>query len=358
MSSVNAINSNVSFGRAKAASKKAAETEIKQPKPKFSELGNRTMSEKYGDVNINTNTAKFILGDYILDHAIEFGSAALIFLGALAKGKAITNGVGQTLVDAIAKKDVANVLEVGKKTLGKAGSNIVDMIKDPAGSKASIPDVVRSFMNFTKGEITPEQLQINLDKINGVVWNETGAQISNKPTIISKFADTIGALKADKALKASAKAAEKAGNTVDYQALELDATKVGAETTEANKTFFAKHNVTGGIQVAENSTALAGAGATAIGGKKLIDKLTDLNDGTVARKALEANEEQAFEQIENLMTMADEAEANGDLEKAESLRSNAYTIELQTEAERAAVEAKLHRRQQVSQIAKFAYNAI
>ncbi len=353
MSSVNAISSNVSFGRAKAASKKAAEAEVKQPKPKFSELGDRTMAEKYGDVNINTNTAKFILGDYILDHAIEFGSAALIFLGALAKGKAITNGVGQTLVDSVAKKDLANVLEVGKKTLGKAGSNIMDMIKNPESSKASIPDVIRGFMNFAKGEVTPEQFQINLDKINGVKFNE-----ANMPSIVGKIANFAGDLKTGRVLKASVKAAEKSGNTVDELKLQTKAIEAGNQTAEAVKTFFAKHNITDGVQVAENSTALAGAGATAVGGKKLIDKLTDLNDGTVARKALEANEEKAFEQIENLMALADEAEAKGNLEEAESLRSNAYTIELQTEAERAAVEAKLHRRQQVGQIAKFAYSAI
>lgn len=351
MSSVNAINTNVSFGRAKAASKNQAD--VQQPKPKFSELGGRTMSEKYGDVNINTNTAKFILGDYILDHAIEFGSAALIFLGALAKGKAITSGVGQTLVDTVAKKDLANVLEVGKKTLGKAGSNIMDMIKDPSSSKASIPDVIRGFMKFTKGEVTPEQFQINLDKINGVKFNE-----ANTPSIVGKIANFAGDLKTGRVLKASVKAAEKAGNPIDELKLQSNALEAGNQTAEAVKAFFAKHNITDGVQVAENGTALAGAGVTAVGSKKFVDKLTDLNDGSVTRKALEANEAKANEQINNLLAMADEAEAAGNIDEAERLRDNAATIELNMDAERTAVEAKIHKAQQVSKIAKFAYNAI
>ena len=287
MSSVNAINSNVSFGRAKAASKKAERADVQQPKPKFSELGNRTMSEKYGDVNINTNTAGIVLGDYILDHAIEFASTALLFLGALSTGKALTNKTSGQFVDAFKNATGTKVLEVGKKYIGQIAGNVNEMKLSNPLKVGKAVDALKDVGRTVAGKAEPVEIM--------------------EGSVIDKLANKLGNLNADRVLGKNEKAAEKTGNAVDYQVLEENAAKIGQETTEAVKTFFAKRGIERGADLVDGGIALTGAGVAAGVGNGFVDKLTDLNDANVAQKAENAEQQHRAEQIRELVKFAYDA---------------------------------------------------
>ena len=85
MSSINAIGSQVNFTGAKKSSKNADKQNIK-------ELGGRSFEEKYKTedgkpVNVTTANLGILGGDFILDHAIEIGLAAVTFVALALKGK-------------------------------------------------------------------------------------------------------------------------------------------------------------------------------------------------------------------------------------------------------------------------------
>ncbi len=271
MSSVNAINSNVSFGRAKAASKKAEKADVQQPKPKFSELGNRTMSEKYGDVNINTNTAGIVLGDYILDHAIEFASTALLFLGALSTGKALTSGTSGKFVDALKDSTGTKVLEVGKKYIGQIGENVANM-KGNTLKLGKALEAVQDMGRTVAG------------KVEGVEVVEG--------SVIDKFANKVGSL---------ASVPEENAGVLSKAAKKLDL------TTDNVKEFFAKRGISRGADLVDGGITLTGASVAAGVGNDFVDKLTDLNDANVAEKAENADQQHRAEQIRDLVRFAYDA---------------------------------------------------
>lgn len=270
MSSINAISSNVSFGRAKAASKEAFETEIKQPKPKFSELGDRTMAEKYGDININTNTARFILGDYILDHAIEFASTALVFLGALSTGKALVNKTSGQFVDTLKNSaGTTKILEVGKEYIGQIGDNISQMkISNPL----KIGNAIETLADAGK---------VVTGKIEGVEVLEG--------SVIDKFANRIGEL---------ANASGDKANILSKAAKKMNLSADGI------KDFFAKRGISRGADIVDGSVTLAGASVAAGLSDNFVDKLTDLNDADVAAKAKYADQQHKIEQMRKLAEFA------------------------------------------------------
>lgn len=269
MSSVNAIGSNVSFGRAKAASKKAPEAEIKQPKPKFSELGDRTMAEKYGDVNINTNTARFILGDYILDHAIEFASTALVFLGALSTGKALTNKTSGQFVDALKNSTGTKVLEVGKQYIGQIGDNLSKM-------KISRPLKIGNALETLK------------DAGNVIAGKTKGVEVL-EGSVVDKLANKVGQL----------------ANTPDNKAGMLSrAVKKMNLSADGVKDFFAKRGISRGADIVDGGVTLAGASVAAGLGNGFVDKLTDMNDADVAEKAENADQQHKLEQMKKIIEFA------------------------------------------------------
>ena len=97
MSSINAIGSQVNFTGAKKSSKHADKQNIK-------ELGGRSFEEKYKTedgkpVNVTTANLGILGGDFILDHAIEIGLAAVTFVALALKGKSLMNGVTGGIVD-------------------------------------------------------------------------------------------------------------------------------------------------------------------------------------------------------------------------------------------------------------------
>lgn len=125
MVSVSPINSQISFGRKKQAGEEAG---FKRPMFTLGDKGGKkTVGEKY-DAEITEESAPILFKDYFLDKTIETGVAAVVFIGALFKGKKFMHGVTGSFLDAaktMAKnQDGAGIIKAAKKYVDTVGSNI------------------------------------------------------------------------------------------------------------------------------------------------------------------------------------------------------------------------------------------
>ncbi len=254
MSSINAIgsqiNSQVNFTGSKKSSKKADGTK----KQDLSKLGGRTFEEKYSKdgkpVNMTTANAGILLGDYILDHLIEFTVAGVTFVALALKGKKILSGVTGSFVD--------------------AGKQITQKETDKIGAFQKI----KNYANKVKLNIKNLK-NTNADNITNnmqEVVQENASKTVMKGSFIDKLAD-----KADNPDSLFAKFVKKVSKNPE------------AGSDDVRNFFAKKLGITRGADIVDNATAIGIAGGGAKIAKDGADIGTDLNDEDVTDKAAAAN---------------------------------------------------------------------
>lgn len=276
---MNAINSSVSFGHSAAATRKTAAKQAapKQEKPKFSELGGRTMAEKYGDTNLNTKTAPIILLDYVVDHAIEIAATATTLVAAFAKGKQIMSGTTSTLQKALSNGEGFSSVS---KAAQKFGDNLQAVFKKSTGlGKQDLGESLDMIAELSHKEMD------ETSKVMGKISEHLAEKLESNPdSRIAKFVTKL------------IDGVEPTKIQIAENGEEVKVATTMAETIQ--KALAEKHGLSNGGDFVDNVIALAGAGGAAGGVNLLTDKATDLNDANVALKAKMAEAEAELEEAD------------------------------------------------------------
>ncbi len=257
---VNSINSqNINFGRLKKTKDNGEEKKPWFKKPSIKGFGGgKSMSDKYGDIPLTTKTAKILLGDNIIDHALELGITTAAFLTVFAKGKKLMTGVTGSLVDSAAKnvnkQDGVGVLKSFRQYVGRVAANISET-KEKASTTKLIEGLEES-----------KALNSGREVLAGSVVEKIADKADNEKSLVYKAANSKTAKKIILGKEA------KAGDA-----------KIGADEL---KEFSAKKlGITRGADIVDTAAATVLATGVASGANTLADAGTDLNDSSVAEKA-------------------------------------------------------------------------
>lgn len=321
MSSVNAINSNVSFGRAKKAEKA-------EKQPKVSKHIQKRAMEKYGVdyMSLSPEAQKIIKKDIKYEYAAigltTLGAAGLSL--AFARNQKVLNGFTEALINTgktlarklpvVGKKfeTKLQVPEGGKKLNDFVGDRLMRIING-AGVKAEEKQLsglregvlthlkadengvidVKGVNEFLKKTLANEETTVSVketaqrlaEKINAAAGENTEIQADKLKGIISEVKIANGGFDTNSKLHQGlvgifGKKGADGNITLDPK---------GAEKLNAVEGFLSKHGITNGASAAD--TALAGVAAVGIGNKAgdVMDDATDLNNGEVTEDALIAN---------------------------------------------------------------------
>ncbi len=254
MSSINAIgsqiNSQVNFTGSKKTSKKANDTE----KQDLSKLGGRTFEEKYSKdgkpVNMTTANAGILIGDYVLDHLIEFAVAGVTFVALALKGKKMLSGVAGSFVDAA-------------KQMTQKETDKISVFQKLKNYASTVKTNIKSLKTANADNITK-----NIKE----TAKENASKTVVKESIIDKLAD-----KADNPDSLFAKFVKKVSKNPE------------AGSDDVRNFFAKKLGITRGADIVDNAVSLGIAGGGAKIAKDGTDIGTDLNDEEVTNKAAAAN---------------------------------------------------------------------
>lgn len=252
MSSINAIGSQVNFTGAKKSSKNADKQNIK-------ELGGRSFEEKYKTedgkpVNVTTANLGILGGDFILDHAIEIGLAAVTFVALALKGKSLMNGVTGSIVDTT--KQMADKKSDKLSTTKKFSEYIHNTIENIKKTKALKKRDASNLKNNAEGFIK-ENAKKTVMK-NSVI-DKLAKKADNPDSLFSKFVKKVSK-------------------------------NPNAGSNDVRNFFAKKFGITRGADIVDNAVVLGAAGGASGVVHSVTDVVTDLNDEDVAKKAKEANE--------------------------------------------------------------------
>lgn len=196
MSPISAINSsNVSFTGKKH--KKAAD---QAEKPKYG--GNKTMEEKYGKMNLTTETAPIVV-DYVKDKAAEALVTAGAFLLALKKGQKATNGLSQAIAETFAKKAStvgAEVVDIG--TIKKLQTAVTDALKKVNNNNIDSKNIQKEIAasggikGLIKGILPPPKAYVAADNDVAKAAKKLGLDEGKADKIGRFFAEKLGIAKA------------------------------------------------------------------------------------------------------------------------------------------------------------------
>ncbi len=251
MSSINAIGSQVNFTGAKKSSKNADKQNIK-------ELGGRSFEEKYKTedgkpVNVTTANLGILGGDFILDHAIEIGLAAVTFVALALKGKSLMNGVTGGIVDT------------------------TKQMADKNGDKLGITKKLSTYIESTIENIKKTK-SLRKQDANNLKNNAEGFIKENaKKTVIENSIIDRLAKKADNPDSLFSKFVKKISKNPD------------AGSDDVRNFFAKKFGITRGADIVDNAAVLGIAGGASGIVHSITDVVTDLNDEDVAKRAQEAN---------------------------------------------------------------------
>lgn len=264
MASINAINSQVSFGHRIKKADGNAETK-RRPMFTWNGLGGKKdVKEKYKDVEITEASAPIIYKDKYLDKAIEYAVAGIVFVAAFLGGKKAMRGVTGGFVDTtkqMAKnQDGVGIMQNAKKYY----QTLKDNIKT---TKNTDIKKVKGVLNELESE---KALNAGKKVVKGSVIDKIAARVDDEQSIASKIANT----KLAKQVIAGSKE---------------NAEKITKVTSDDVRNMFAKNGITRGADGVDTLGAGVGASIAATAGRDSADVLTDLNDGDVAEEAHKAN---------------------------------------------------------------------
>jgi len=315
MSSVNAINSNVSFGRAK----KAEKAEKAEKQPKVSKHIQKRAMEKYGVdyMSLSPEAQKIIKKDINFEYA-AIGLTAITTAGLslfFARGKKLTNGFTEAFINS-GKKALSNVPGLGKKfdpsvkdakgLLGFA-SDKLDLLlnaKEIKNTEMEVRDFSRDILNtITKTRRDGSRVQITTDKIQDVLddailsdkTKEAIAPLLAKIDSMTENADANnGVIRTEDLDDLAAFVQKSLEKTKDVFNKESGLGKLinkifGQDNAAVVEQKLADFGIKDGASAVD--TALAGTGAVLVGNKAgdVMDDATDLNNGEVTEEAVIAH---------------------------------------------------------------------
>lgn len=264
MASINAINSQVSFGR---RAKRADEAETTKKRPMITlngKGGKRSDEEKYKDVEITKASAPIIYKDKYLDKAIECAVAGIVFIAAFIGGKKAMHGVTGGFVDAtkqMAKKqDSVGIMQNAKKYFETVKDNI-------KATKNTDVKEVKGLLNELESE---KAANAGKKVVKGSIIDKLAASVDDDKSLASRIANT----KVVKQVIAGGKE---------------NAEKMAKVTSDDVRNMFAKNGITRAADGVDALGAAGGAAAAATAGRDGADILTDINDDEVAQEADKAN---------------------------------------------------------------------
>ncbi len=254
MSSINAINSQLNFTGAKN-SRHASKADNK---PNVKELGGRTFEEKYSKdgepVNVTTANLGILGGDFILDHAIEIGLAAITFVALALKGRSLMNGVTGSIVDTT--KQMADTTKSDKLGVTKKFSNYIhNTIENIKKTKSLGKKDANGLKNNAEGFVKENAKKTVME--NSVI-DKLAKKADNPDSLFSKFVKKVSK-------------------------------NPNAGSDDVRNFFAKKFGITRGADIVDNAVALGAAGGASGVVHSVTDVMTDLNDEEVAKKAAEAN---------------------------------------------------------------------
>jgi len=256
MSSINAIGSQINFTGTKNSSKTASKS---AKKPDIKELGGRSFEEKYKSedgkpVNVTTANLGILGGDFILDHAIEIGLAAITFVALALKGRSLMNGVAGSIVDTT--KQMADTTKSDKLSITKKFSTYIhNTIENIKKTKSLGKKDANGLKNNAEGFIKENAKKTVME--NSVI-DKLAKKADNPDSLFSKFVKKVS--------------------------------KNPNAGSDDVRNFFAKRfGITRGADIIDNAVAIGAAGGASGVVHSVTDVVTDLNDEEVAKKAEEAN---------------------------------------------------------------------
>ncbi len=280
---VSSINSqNINFGRSKKTEDNPEEKKPRHKKPSIKGFGGgKSMAEKYGDIPLTTKTAKIILGDNIIDHALEFGITTAAFLGMFIKGKKSLSGSTGAFIDSAAKnankQNGAGILNSFKKYTGKVWENLQDAKEGKT-------------INLADGLEENKAINSTKEVLQDSVIEKIANKADDEKSLIYKIANS------------------KMGKKI---ILGNDRNTVAAkvEADELKKYFAQRLGITRGADICDTAVATTGGVIAAKIANFLTDAGTDLNDSAVAEKARKALEGTEDKDGNTIVVTSEELEA-------------------------------------------------
>lgn len=307
MSSVNAIGSNVSFGRAKKAAKA-------EKQPKVSKHIQKRAMEKYGVdyMSLSPEAQKIIKKDINFEYAaiglstIATAGLSMLFL----RNQKIVSGFTEALINT-GKKVASNIpglknkidpsvkdakglagfagdkinlllhakeIKAEEKAFNNLAQGVLDRINDVDDDVVNVNGIKRFVQKALDNEDAPESVKRFAESVQGRIQDLKGEISPEKLTDLEEFVQGSIA-KADGAFNESSKL----GQLIN---------RVFGDKADVAKQKLANAGIKDGASAIDS--ALAGAGAVAAGAKTgdVMDDATDLNNGEVTEEALIAHIEE------------------------------------------------------------------